>query len=61
MTCVCLFSFSFFHLSHDLQAEKTELKEYQELDRERRSLEYALYDKEVLTNYAVMMHPMNRE
>lgn len=31
----------------ELENEKDELKEYQELDRERRALEYTIYDKEL--------------
>ena len=31
----------------ELEGEKNELKEYQELDRERRALEYTIYDKEL--------------
>lgn len=32
---------------NELEEEKGELKEYQEKDRERRALEYAIYSKEV--------------
>jgi structural maintenance of chromosome 3 (chondroitin sulfate proteoglycan 6) len=32
---------------HNLEEEKEELKEYQEKDREKRCLEYALYEREL--------------
>lgn len=33
---------------HELEAEQTELKEYEQLDKTRRSLEYSIYNKEYL-------------
>ncbi|XP_010254292.1 PREDICTED: structural maintenance of chromosomes protein 3 [Nelumbo nucifera] len=32
---------------HDLETEKEDLKKYQQLDKQRRSLEYTIYDKEL--------------
>jgi structural maintenance of chromosome 3 (chondroitin sulfate proteoglycan 6) len=33
---------------HELDEEKEELKKYQQLDKQRRSLEYTIFEKELL-------------